>query len=55
MTGTSSKIVFKELPVDDPSKRKPDISKVKKLVGWQPVVSVDEGLAKTIEYYNKAR
>jgi dTDP-glucose 4,6-dehydratase len=53
MTGTDSKIIFKDLPVDDPSMRRPDISKAKKLVGWQPVVTVDEGLAKTIEYYKK--
>lgn len=55
MTGTSSKVVFKDLPVDDPMQRRPDISKVKKLIGWKPVVTVDEGLVKTIEYYKKAR
>ena len=53
MTGSKSEIVYKDLPVDDPCRRKPDISKAKKLVGWQPVVSLGEGLKKTIEYYKK--
>lgn len=51
MTKTKSEIVFTDLPEDDPVMRKPDISKVKKLVGWKPVISLDEGLKKTIEYY----
>lgn len=51
MTGSQSKIIYSELPKDDPTKRKPDITKAQKLLGWQPVVSVDEGLKKTIEYY----
>jgi dTDP-glucose 4,6-dehydratase len=53
MTGTGSAIVHKELPVDDPAKRQPDISKAKTLVGWIPKVSVDEGLKKTIAYYKQ--
>lgn len=51
MTGSKSEIIYKELPVDDPCRRKPDISKANKLVGWKPVVSLEEGLKKTIEYY----
>ena len=51
--GSDSKIVFEELPEDDPKKRKPDISKVKKLVGWEPQVTFDEGISKTIDYFNK--
>jgi len=51
MTGSSSEIVFKNLPEDDPVQRCPDISKIKKTVGWEPKVGVNEGLAKTIEYY----
>jgi dTDP-glucose 4,6-dehydratase len=51
MTGSSSPIVNKDLPIDDPCRRKPDISKASKLVGWKPVVSLEEGLKKTIEYY----
>ena len=51
MTQTASQIVFTQLPVDDPVKRKPDITKVTKLVGWKPKVGLEEGLKKTIEYY----
>lgn len=51
LTNSSSEITFKELPQDDPSQRQPDISKAKKLLGWEPKVTVDEGLQKTIEYY----
>ena len=51
MTGSSSEIVFEELPEDDPKQRKPDISKAKELLDWQPTVTLKEGLAKTIEYF----
>lgn len=51
LTNSSSEIVFGDLPPDDPSQRQPDISKAKRLLGWEPKVSVDEGLLKTIEYY----
>ncbi|KKR87995.1 MAG: dTDP-glucose 4,6-dehydratase [Candidatus Woesebacteria bacterium GW2011_GWB1_41_10] len=52
MAGSKSKIVFsKEFRKDDPMQRQPDISKAKKVLGWEPKVSLDEGLAKTIEYY----
>lgn len=51
MTGTMSEIVHKDLPPDDPQERQPDITKAKKLLGWEPKVSVTEGLQKTIEYY----
>ena len=47
------KIIFKPLPVDDPTNRCPDISKAKKLLGWQPKVSLKEGLLKTIEYFRR--
>ncbi len=53
MTISNSDIVHKPLPVDDPKERRPDITKAKKLLGWEPMVSVDEGLARTIEYYRK--
>jgi nucleoside-diphosphate-sugar epimerase len=53
MTGATSEIVFKDLPPDDPRERQPDITKAKRLLGWEPRVSVDEGLRKTIEYYRK--
>ena len=50
---SSSEIVFKDLPVDDPKKRCPDISLAKELLGWQPEVSLDSGLSKTIDWYKK--
>lgn len=51
LTGTSSQIVFESLPQDDPKKRCPDITKAKKLLHWEPKVSLEEGLKKTIEYF----
>jgi dTDP-glucose 4,6-dehydratase len=52
---SKSEIVFKPLPKDDPKKRRPDISKAKAILGWEPKVLVDEGLGKTIEYYKISR
>ncbi|MBF0494471.1 MAG: SDR family oxidoreductase [Candidatus Omnitrophica bacterium] len=52
-TGTKSKIVFKELPVDDPKVRRPDITKAKAKLGWEPRVNVDEGLRRTIDWFKK--
>jgi dTDP-glucose 4,6-dehydratase len=51
LTGSSSKITFKPLPVDDPKTRCPDISKARKLLKWQPGVSVDDGLKRTIDWF----
>jgi len=51
LTGSKSEIVFKELPVDDPKVRRPDITKARQLLGWEPRVSLDEGLPPTIEYF----
>jgi dTDP-glucose 4,6-dehydratase len=51
LTNSKSKIVYKELPVDDPKIRQPDITKARKLLGWEPKVKRDEGLKKTIEYF----
>jgi UDP-glucuronate decarboxylase len=51
MTGSKSKIVFRPLPSDDPKMRKPDISLAKEKLDWEPKVKLDEGLAKTIEYF----
>ena len=48
---SKSKLVYKPLPGDDPKKRKPDITLAKKLLGWEPKVPLDEGLAKTIAYF----
>ncbi|MFN5912826.1 MAG: UDP-glucuronic acid decarboxylase family protein [Chitinophagaceae bacterium] len=51
LTGASTKIVFKPLPEDDPKQRRPDISKAKELLGWEPKVDRSEGLKKTYEYF----
>jgi UDP-glucuronate decarboxylase len=51
MTGSKSKIVFRPLPSDDPKMRRPDISLAKEKLDWEPKVKLDEGLAKTIEYF----
>lgn len=50
---TKSKIIYKELPVDDPKIRQPNINKAKKVLGWEPKVSRKEGLKITIEYFKK--
>jgi nucleoside-diphosphate-sugar epimerase len=55
MTGSSSGIIYKPLPKDDPARRKPDISKAKKLLGWIPSVKLKEGLEKTIEWFEKSK
>jgi dTDP-glucose 4,6-dehydratase len=51
MTGSKSKIVYKPLPADDPKVRKPDITKARTLLGWEPKVPLREGLTKTIAYF----
>ena len=53
LTNSSSKIVYKPLPKDDPLKRKPDISLAKEKLGWEPKVNVEEGLLKTIENFDE--
>lgn len=53
LTGSSSRLVFKPLPQDDPQQRQPDISKAMQLLNWQPAVMLDQGLKKTIEYFDK--
>lgn len=54
LTASKSEITFSEdLPEDDPKKRRPDISKAKKLINWEPKVSLEEGLKKIIEYFKK--
>jgi len=54
LTNSYSKIIFSEkLPIGDPKKRRPDISKAKKLLGWEPRVILEDGLSKTIEHYKK--
>ena len=52
ITNSKSKVVFKSLPQDDPLQRKPDINLAKKRLKWQPAVKLDQGLKKTIEYFD---
>lgn len=53
LTNSNSQIEFKELPKDDPVQRKPDISLAKEKLNWEPTVSIEDGLLKTIEYFQK--
>lgn len=50
-TGSGSQIVYRPLPVDDPVKRKPDISFARKELGWEPQTDIEQGIGKTIEYF----
>lgn len=52
ITGSNSKIVFKPLPVDDPKQRRPDITRAREILGWEPEVSLERGLKETIKYFN---
>jgi dTDP-glucose 4,6-dehydratase len=49
--GSRSRIAFKPLPQDDPKQRQPDITRARKILGWEPKVSLETGLATTIEYF----
>jgi len=53
LTGSRSKLIFQPLPADDPKQRCPDISKVKALLDWQPLVPLEDGLKETIAYFQK--
>jgi dTDP-glucose 4,6-dehydratase len=53
MTGSKSQVVYKPLPEDDPKVRQPDITRARTLLGWEPKVSLEEGLGTTIEYFRK--
>ena len=54
LTNSNSKIVFKELPADDPIKRKPDLTKAKEILNWEAEYSLNDGLLQTINYFKKA-
>lgn len=55
LTKSKSKIIYKELPKDDPMKRKPDITKANKYLSWKPEYSLEEGLLKTYNYFSKIK
>ena len=52
LTNSSSNIIYKELPEDDPKRRRPDISLAKSLLDWSPIIDLETGLKKTINYFN---
>ena len=54
LTGSSSKLINLPLPQDDPKQRKPDITKARQLLNWEPTVALEPGLARTIAYFRKA-
>jgi len=51
MTGSKSRVVYKELPTDDPKVRQPDITRAKAVLGWEPKVPLERGLTSTIAYF----
>jgi dTDP-glucose 4,6-dehydratase len=51
LTGSKSKLVYRPLPEDDPKVRQPDITRARKLLGWEPKVGLEEGLTRTLEYF----
>jgi dTDP-glucose 4,6-dehydratase len=51
LTGSRSEIVYRPLPEDDPKVRKPDITRARKLLGWEPKVGLEEGLRRTLDYF----
>ena len=53
MTGSTSEIVFRPLPIDDPHQRKPDISVASAGFGWRPGIDLDEGLRRTVDYFSR--
>ncbi len=53
ITGSESELLFRPLPSDDPRRRRPDISRARKLLGWEPTTSLEKGLEKTIQYFQK--
>jgi len=51
LTGSSSELEYKPLPNDDPTQRQPDITQAKELLGWEPKIQLEDGLKKTIPYF----
>ena len=55
LTSSNSNIIYEDLPKDDPTQRKPDISLAKEILKWEPLISVDDGILKTIEYFKNLK
>ena len=54
VTGSNSKIAYEPLPQDDPKQRRPDISKARALLGWEPKISLEQGLKLSMDYFWQA-
>jgi len=52
LTGSRSRLIFQKLPADDPARRCPDITRARDILGWEPHVALDQGLARTIAYFD---
>ena len=53
LVGSKSLLVYRPLPVDDPKQRRPDITRARTLLGWEPTIDLDEGLLKTVDYFKR--
>ena len=53
LTGSRSKLVYRELPTDDPKTRRPDVAFAESTIGWAPRIQLEEGLKRTIEYFEE--
>ena len=53
LTASESKIIYKDLPSDDPRQRQPNITLAREVLGWVPLIEVEEGLLKTIQYFKR--
>jgi dTDP-glucose 4,6-dehydratase len=53
LVGSTSQIVYRPLPVDDPKQRRPDITRARTILGWEPKVGLEEGLLKTVSYFRE--
>jgi dTDP-glucose 4,6-dehydratase len=53
LLGSRSKVVYRPLPVDDPKQRKPDTTRARSLLGWEPKVELEEGLLRTVDYFRQ--
>jgi len=55
VTGSSSEIVFQELPADAPTRRRPALTGARELLGWEPEIPLREGIERTLEWYRRER
>ena len=55
ITGSNSELVYMPLPADDPTQRKPDITKAHQVLGWEPTIRLDDGLKKTVDYFKDSK